>query len=126
MASGAFGSYPVLFGTGLACGLLSLGHTVKGLEQFKHPSTNQLPPQLRGASQIGWYEGSVWFLIAGVMNYKWSQTGLVDLADKTAASLLITLLFGAGASYWRVKDKPSAGVLLAVGVLQAIGARQAS
>lgn len=32
------------------------------------------------------------------MNYKWSQTGLVDLADKTAASLLVTLLLGAGAS----------------------------
>jgi hypothetical protein len=77
----------------------------KGLEQFKHPSTNQLPPLLRGASKIGWYEGSVWFLIAGVMNYKWSQTGLVDLADKTAASLLITLLFGAGASVspWTAK-----------------------
>lgn len=58
----------------------------------------QLPHLLRGAAKIGWYEGSVWFAIASVLNYKWSQTGLVDMADKTLASLLITLLFGAGAS----------------------------
>ena len=98
MATGSFGPYPLLFGTSLAYGILSLGHTAKGLEQYKHQSLRTVPLWLRGASKIGWYEGSVWFIIAGVLNYKWSQTGLADTADKTIAGLLITLLFGAGAS----------------------------
>jgi hypothetical protein len=37
----------------------------KGLEQFKHPSLSQLPILLRTAVKAGWYEGSVFFLIAG-------------------------------------------------------------
>lgn len=28
--------------------------------------------------------------------------------------------------YWRVNDRPTAGILIAVGLLQAIGVRQAS
>jgi len=38
---------------------------MKGLDQFKHPTTNSLPTWLRGASKIGWYEGSVFFIISG-------------------------------------------------------------
>ncbi|KAF1979781.1 hypothetical protein BU23DRAFT_594953 [Bimuria novae-zelandiae CBS 107.79] len=124
MATSTLGLHPPLFYTSLAYGLLSIGHTAKGLSQFTHPSTASLPIWLRGASKIGWYEGSVWFVIAGVLNYKWSQTGIVDMADKTVAGLLTTLLFGAGASYWSVNDRPTGGLLFVVGALQAFGARQ--
>lgn len=79
----------VLLATAAAHGLLSLGHTVstnegtglstkklesqtvliekqtKGLDQFKHPSLSQLPGLLRAAVKVGWYEGSVFFAIAG-------------------------------------------------------------
>lgn len=36
---------------------------MKGLDQFKHPTMNTLPLVLRGASKIGWYEGSGFFVI---------------------------------------------------------------
>jgi hypothetical protein len=36
---------------------------MKGLDQFKHPTMNSLPLVLRGASKIGWYEGSGFFII---------------------------------------------------------------
>lgn len=42
---------------------LSLATQMKGLDQFKHPTMNTLPLMLRGASKIGWYEGSGFFLI---------------------------------------------------------------
>ena len=76
--------------------ILSLGHTLKGSSQFSHPSLSSLPPPLRGAVKIGWYEGSVWFLIAAVLNYKWSVSGLGDGADKLVAGLLVGLMGGAG------------------------------
>jgi len=33
------------------------------MDQFKHPTMNTLPLMLRGASKIGWYEGSGFFVI---------------------------------------------------------------
>ena len=39
---------------------------MKGLDQFKHPTMRTLPLVLRGASKIGWYEGSGFFLITSM------------------------------------------------------------
>lgn len=62
----------------------------------------------------------------GILNYKWSQTGLLDSADKAIAGLLTTLLFAAGANYYRTGDKPTGLLLSLVGVLQAVGAKKAA
>lgn len=63
--------------------------------------------------------------MTGILNYKWSQTAAFDLADKSIAGLLTTLLFGAGTSYYRSGDKPSAVLLSLLGIIQALGARNA-
>ncbi|KAF1963411.1 hypothetical protein CC80DRAFT_432983 [Byssothecium circinans] len=118
--------HPLLFATAVAHSLLSLAHTTKGLEQFKHPTLNSLPTVLKSAVKIGWYEGSVFFAIMGILNYKWSQTGLLDLADKSIVGLLVTLLFGAGQQYFRSGDKVTALILSIVGVLQGVAAQKAS
>ncbi|KAF2640291.1 hypothetical protein P280DRAFT_401405 [Massarina eburnea CBS 473.64] len=97
-----------------------------GLDNFKHPSVNTLPTKLKAAVKIGWYEGSAFFAIVGLLNYKWSQTGLVDLADKSMAGILVSLLFGAGQHYFRTGDKTTGSVLGLIGILQAIGAKGAS
>ena len=76
--------------------------------------------------KAGWYEGSVFFAILGVLNYKWAQTGLVDGADKALVTLIVTLLFGAGGNYIRTGDKPTGLILGIVGILQTIAARGAS
>jgi hypothetical protein len=36
---------------------------MKGIDQFKHPTMSNLGSSLRGASKIGWYEGSGFLLI---------------------------------------------------------------
>ncbi|EAT89837.2 hypothetical protein SNOG_03106 [Parastagonospora nodorum SN15] len=65
MASTTSNKHPLLLAAAVAHGVLALGHTTKGLDQFKHPSLNTLPTALRGAVQAGWYEGSVFFAIMG-------------------------------------------------------------
>ncbi|KAF2739489.1 hypothetical protein EJ04DRAFT_508767 [Polyplosphaeria fusca] len=122
----AYSKHPLLLAAAVAHGVLSLGHTTKGMDQFKHASLNTLPSKLRGAITAGWYEGSVFFAIMGILNYKWSQTGLVDSADKAIASLITTLLLGAGSYYYKTGDKPTCFLLTLVSILQGIGARNAS
>ncbi|KAF2195216.1 hypothetical protein K469DRAFT_698782 [Zopfia rhizophila CBS 207.26] len=118
--------HPLLLATAIAHGVLSLGHTTKGLEQFKHPSLKQLPRALLGAVKAGWYEGSVFFAIMGILNYKWAQTGIVDPLDKLVASLISVLCLGAGTYYFRTGDKLTAGILAIVAGLQAVAVRKAS
>ncbi|KAF2746834.1 hypothetical protein M011DRAFT_424335 [Sporormia fimetaria CBS 119925] len=118
-------NHPLLFASAIAHAVLALGHTSKGLEQFKHPSLNQVPALLRTTIKTGWYEGSVFFAIAAVLNYKYSQTGLLDLADRTVATLLTTLLFGAGAKYFGAGDKGTGITLAVVGILQGLGLKGA-
>ncbi|PSN64620.1 hypothetical protein BS50DRAFT_576049 [Corynespora cassiicola Philippines] len=122
----ASAKHPLLLAAAVAHGVLSLGHTTKGMEQFKHPGIRALPTALRGAVTGGWYEGSVFFAILGILNYKWAQTGLLDGADKAIASLITSLCVGFGVNYWRTGDRPTAVILSAVGILQAVGARGAS
>lgn len=62
----------------------------------------------------------------GLLNYKWSQTGIYDIYDKSIVGVYVSLLFGAGASYWRSGDKLTAVVLAAVGILQGMGAKNGS
>jgi hypothetical protein len=63
---------------------------------------------------------------AGILNYKWAQTGLLDIFDKSIAGLLVSLLVGAGASYFQSGDKSTAVTLAVVAVLQGLGAKAAS
>ncbi|KAF3053050.1 hypothetical protein E8E11_011663 [Didymella keratinophila] len=118
--------HPILLAATVAHTVLSLGHTTKGLEQFKHASISALPTALRGAVKAGWYEGSGFFLMMAILNYKWSQTGLLDIYDKSIAGLLVAILAGAAGSYFQSGDKPTATTLAAVAVLQGLGAKGAS
>ena len=93
--------------------------------------------------KAGWYEGSVFFAIIsrlyysnaiphdhltmeGILNYKWSQTGVVGSADKAIASLITSLLVGAGSYYYKTGDKGTAVTLASVAILQGLGAKDAS
>ncbi|EMD97045.1 hypothetical protein COCHEDRAFT_1208919 [Bipolaris maydis C5] len=84
---------------------------------------NTLPLVLRGASKIGWYEGSGFFVIMSILNYKWSQVGVYDIYDKSIAAILTGLLAAAGAAYWKSNDKPTALTLATVAILQGLGVR---
>ncbi|RYO66907.1 hypothetical protein AA0113_g5111 [Alternaria arborescens] len=120
MASATSQSHPLLQASSAAYAILAIGHTMKGLDQFKHPTMNTLPVMLRGASKIGWYEGSGFFLMMSILNYKWSVTGIYDVYDKSIAGILTGMLAAAGAAYWKSNDKPTAITLAVVAVLQGL------
>lgn len=126
MATTTSKSHPFLLASAVAHAVLALGHTTKGLDQFKHPSVTSLPIALRGAVKAGWYEGSGFFLIMGILNYKWAQTGIYDIYDKSIAGVLVSLLAAASAAYYRSGDKPTAATLAVVTILQGLGVKNGS
>ena len=65
-------------------------------------------------------------LYPGLLNYKWSQTGIYDVYDKGIVGVYVSLLFSAGISYYRSGDKPTAVVLAAIAILQGLGAKNGS
>ncbi|KAF2807599.1 uncharacterized protein BDZ99DRAFT_464535 [Mytilinidion resinicola] len=103
--------------------LLSAGHTAKGLEMFKDPAFARLPALLTKAVQAGWFEGSVFFAILGLINYRWAHSGLADSTELGVAGLISLLCFGAGGWYAKSGDKQTGVLLAAAGVLQAVGVR---
>lgn len=62
----------------------------------------------------------------GILNYKWAQTGIYDIYDKSIAGILVSLLLSAGAAYYTSGDKPTATTLAAVAILQGLGVRNGS
>ncbi|KAL1609698.1 hypothetical protein SLS59_001207 [Nothophoma quercina] len=62
----------------------------------------------------------------GILNYKWAQTGLLDVYDKSIAGLLVAILVGAAGSYFQSGDKPTATTLAAAAILQGLAAKSAS
>ena len=65
------------------------------------------------------------FLLLAILNYKWAQTGLLDIYDKSIAGLLLSILVGAAGTYYMSGDKPTGVTLAVVAVLQGLGARGA-
>lgn len=64
-------------------------------------------------------------LFLAILNYKWAQTGLLDIYDKSIAGLLLSILVGAAGTYYVSGDKPTGVTLAVVAVLQGLGARGA-
>jgi hypothetical protein len=60
-----------------------------------------------------------------ILNYKWAQTGLLDIYDKSIAGLLLSILVGAAGTYYVSGDKPTGITLAVVAVLQGLGAKGA-
>lgn len=65
-------------------------------------------------------------LSLAILNYKWAQTGLLDIYDKSMAGLLVAILVGAAGSYVVSGDKPTGTTLAVVAVLQGLGAKGAA
>jgi len=65
-------------------------------------------------------------VVIGILNYKWSMTGIYDIYDKSIAALLLSLLAGAGASYYKSGDRSTAATLAVVAIVQGLGVRSGS
>jgi len=115
----------LLLATAVMHSLLSAGHTAHGLNLFKDPAFAKLPALLTATVKAGWFEGSVFFAMMGLINYGWAHSGLNGSTDIGVASMISLLCFGAGGWYTKCGDKGT-GVLLAIaGALQGISAKSA-
>ena len=66
----------------------------------------------------------IW-LYLGLVNWKWATDGFNDSIDLAIASLISMIYFGSSGWYVKTGDRPTAGVLGLVGLLQVAGVRTA-
>jgi hypothetical protein len=109
---------------------------------MNNPQFQRLPRSVSMYSRAGWYQGSVFFLIAGrfldetsslvliipaLKNYRWAQSPglLADPLDKTIAALTTAICLGSAVWYGKEGDRTTCGLLAIVGGLQAWAALSA-
>ncbi|KAJ5180456.1 hypothetical protein N7492_003666 [Penicillium capsulatum] len=82
--------------------LLALGHTVSG-RQWTHEKVfkNIKGSKPWACGTVGWYQGSAFFLMTGIMHYMWSRdpTQLQDPLSKAMAGIVNVLLWASSAWY---------------------------
>ena len=61
----------------------------------------------------------------GLVNWKWATDGFNDSIDLAIASLISVIYFGSSGWYVKTGDRPAAGILGLVGLLQVAGVRTA-
>ncbi|KIV94218.1 hypothetical protein PV10_02006 [Exophiala mesophila] len=96
-------------------GLIAAGHTVKGFEIFASPTWKSLPKLLFAYARVGWYQGSVFFAIAGLYTYQLSQRSPATWTGIDRIIVGMTSLLYLGSSAWYYKNGDGAtGTLVAV------------
>lgn len=61
----------------------------------------------------------------GLVNWKWATDGFNDSIDLAIASLISVIYLGSSGWYVKTGDRPAAGILGLVGLLQVAGVRTA-
>jgi len=110
--------------TAAAFAFVSVGHTIKAQEFMNDPQFKRLPRFVSMYSRAGWYQGSVFFLIAAILNYRWAKSPalLLEPIDKAVAALMTTIALGTAAWYGKEGDRTTSGLLTIVGALQSYAA----
>ncbi|RVX67416.1 hypothetical protein B0A52_08769 [Exophiala mesophila] len=85
-------------------GLIAAGHTVKGFEIFASPTWKSLPKLLFAYARVGWYQGSVFFAIAGI--------------DRIIVAMTSLLYLGSSAWYYKNGDGATGTLVAVAGAVQ--------
>ncbi|KAJ2968484.1 hypothetical protein NQ176_g9158 [Zarea fungicola] len=74
--------------------LTSFLHTVDGRDWQSHATVKALAQRQKTCARAGWYQGSGFLFIAGLLNYYWSKNPAVlqDPIQKAIAGLFSTIL----------------------------------
>ncbi|KAJ5612800.1 hypothetical protein N7510_005994 [Penicillium lagena] len=93
----------------LTFALLSIGHTLGGKEWQSDPRFKSLArTRSWSCAKVGWYQGSAFFLITGILHYQWSHNpqALQDPLNRAMAGLVNALLWASSGWYFKngVKD----------------------
>ncbi|KAJ5327166.1 hypothetical protein MYU51_017587 [Penicillium brevicompactum] len=102
--------------------LLSVGHTIMGREWTSDPRFKAIAGSKPWASgTVGWYQGSGFLLIAGLLHWQWARDPslLHEPLTKAIAGIMNVLLWAS--SFWYAKHgiKDTASVVGLCAALQA-------
>ncbi|KAK2796311.1 hypothetical protein FQN50_009602 [Emmonsiellopsis sp. PD_5] len=101
--------------------LIAAGHTFAGKEWTKDPKFKALSRPVGAFARAGWYQGSIFFLIVALQNYRWSQTtagALTDPVEKAIAALATVLCLGSSAWYNKNGIRDTAAIVGVAGCVQ--------
>ncbi|KAJ5577860.1 uncharacterized protein N7459_006824 [Penicillium hispanicum] len=82
--------------------LLALGHTIGGREWIAEKVFKNIKGSRPWAcGTVGWFQGSAFFLVTGILHYSWSRNpaALQDPANKAMAGIVNALLWASSAWY---------------------------
>ncbi|KAJ6120322.1 hypothetical protein N7523_004602 [Penicillium sp. IBT 18751x] len=86
----------------LAFVILSIGHTIGGKEW----TAEKVFTAIKGSKPwacgtVGWYQGSAFFLLTGILHFQWSRdpSALSDPLNKAMAAIVNVLLWTSSAWY---------------------------
>ncbi|KAJ5752450.1 hypothetical protein N7520_009367 [Penicillium odoratum] len=85
--------------------LLSIGHTIGGRQWTAEKAFKAIANSKPWAcGTVGWYQGSAFFLVSGLLHYQWSRdsTALSDPLNKAMAGIINILLWAS--SVWYAKN----------------------
>ncbi|KAJ5340895.1 hypothetical protein N7541_010019 [Penicillium brevicompactum] len=108
--------------------LLSVGHTIMGREWTSDPRFKAIAGSKPWASgTVGWYQGSGFLLIAGLLHWQWARNPslLHEPLTKAIAGIMNVLLWAS--SFWYAKHgiKDTASVVGLCAALQALAVAKA-
>jgi len=84
------------------------------------PQFKRLPRLVGAYARAGWFQGSALFLVAAILNYRWSRNPLLltDPLDKAIAALTAATYWATALWYMSKDEKPASGLLTVIGGLQ--------
>ncbi|KAL4798334.1 hypothetical protein BDV19DRAFT_356863 [Aspergillus venezuelensis] len=101
--------------------LCSVGHTLGAKDWQSHPTFRSLPEQSSACAKIGWYQGSVFFLVNAFVNYSWSQSPelLKNPINRAIAVIMTAVMWGSSGWYLKKGVKRNGVFVALIGALQA-------
>ncbi|KAL4880524.1 hypothetical protein BJY04DRAFT_218996 [Aspergillus karnatakaensis] len=101
--------------------LLSLGHTLGAKNWQSSPQFRTLPRADSGCARVGWYQGSVFFIVNALLNYNWSLAPeqLRNPINRAIAVILTAVMWGSSGWYFKHGVAPNGVVVALMGALQA-------
>jgi len=106
--------------TAIAHAIVALAHTAKSKDFLSDPQFKRLPRLVAAYPRAGWFQGSVWFFIGALLNYRWSRVSgpLTDPVERAIAVLITAVYLGTAAWYTKEGDAATGGILTVVGGMQ--------
>ncbi|ODM22502.1 hypothetical protein SI65_00090 [Aspergillus cristatus] len=100
---------------------IALGHTLNAKDWQTLPQFRQLPRLAYTCGTIGWYQGSLFFIMNALINYTWAENpALLDIPlNRVIAGLMMGIMWVS--SGWYAKN----GVYVTGAVVAAMGGVQA-